>query len=171
MTHEDEQAFLDAIRQFGPLALVYSAFSDPAKMEVHLFHSVGTVAGDDNLGLVNAPSANNLKHEFFSTSSTYCLDLAESEIVQFNRCRPIQTWIANGRLWFDENSFKGVKSQAFLKWANALLEWIRINYKKNNSGDFIAPYALELANQGKLQLGPTIAPLSIEEQKRILGIK
>lgn len=172
MTHEDEKSFLDAIRQFGPLTVVHSAFVDESEMEVRSFQAIGALGNDANLALVNGPDASGIKHEFFPTSGTHCLDLAESEVVQFSRCKPVKTWLANGRLWLEENSSKRAKSPAFLKWANALFKWVHANYTKNDAGHFVGPNALELAKAGKLQLGPPMAaPLSLEERKRILGLQ
>lgn len=73
------------------------------------------------------------------------VDLLESEVVQFHRCEPSKTWLTNGRLWFDEQTSHGRKSDAFVKWANSLLKWVRRNYEKDARGFYVAPNALELS--------------------------
>ena len=172
MTHKDEKSFLDAGRQLGMVKVIYNTFADESKMEVQMLQPVGTTANDTNLSLMNADTESRIEHKFFPGSGNYCVDLAESEVVQFNRCKPIKTWLANGRLWFDENSNRGKKSAVFLKWARALLRWVQANYTKDAVGHFIGPNALELSKAGKLQLGPSVEPiLSLEERKRILGLQ
>jgi len=67
---------------------------------------------------------------------------------------------------------EGRKSDAFIKWANSLLKWVRRKYERDAKGNYVASNALELSNAGKLQLGPSDEPeLSLEERKRILGIQ
>lgn len=171
MTHEDEMDFLQAIRQFGPIKIIHNTFGDEAKMEINTLQLVGSVANDANLSLLNPSINTSLKRDFYQGQSYYCVDLNESEVVQFNRCKPVQTWLANGRLWFDENCSTGKKSNAFLIWATSLLKWIQKNYHKNAAGHFVAPRALELEKTGKLQLGPSSEPtISLEERKRLLGL-
>jgi hypothetical protein len=172
MTYEDEKKFLDAIHLLGPVKVIYNTFADELQMEVQSLQAVGTVSHDVNLSLLNPAVGTTIKRTFYPSQSYHCVELAESEVVQFNRCKPVNTWIANGRLWFDEKSNAGKKSAAFINWANSLLKWVRDNYFKNAAGHFIAPHALELLRAGKLQLGPpTESAISIEERKRILGIE
>jgi hypothetical protein len=79
--------------------------------------------------------------------------------------------LSGGRLWFAEQTIYVKKSDAFIKWANSLLKWIRRNYERDARGVYVAPNALELSKAGKLQLGPSDEPeLSLEERKRILGL-
>ena len=172
MTHEDEKKFLDAIQQLGPVRLIYNAFAEASKMEVQSLHPVGTTSNDANLSLVNDAVASHIQHEFFPTSGSHCINLSESNVVQFNRCKPIKTWLANGRLWFDEKSNRERKSAAFLKWASSLLKWVQANYCKDARGYFIGPHAFELSKAGKLLLGPSVeSELSLEERKRALGLQ
>jgi hypothetical protein len=172
MTHEDENVFLTSIGQLAPVRLLLQTFSEPAQRELESFQPVGSLSGDASLCLVNKTLEAHLKVNSYPAQSRHCLDLLESEIVQFHRCEPFKTWLKNGRLWFDEQTSHGKKSPAFLKWANSLLKWIRSNYEKDQHGCFVGPQALELSKAGKLQLGPSAEPkLSVEERKRILGIE
>lgn len=171
MTHEDEKNFLVAIREIAPVKLIYNTFADESKIELQSLQPVGTTTHDANLSLV-ATASSFIKYEFFPTSFCYCVDLAESEVVQFNRCKPVKTWLANGRLWFDEKSGQGKKSPVFVTWANSLLKWVQANYHKRAAGHFVAPHALELSKAGELHLGPPLEPpLSLEERKRLLGLQ
>ena len=172
MTYEDEKNFLDAIRQRGPVSLVYNSFPCESGMEIQSLQPVGATTNDANLSLLNAAVDSQLKRDFVSKSRSYCIDLAESEVVQFNRCKAIKTWLANGRLWFEEKASPGMKSDAFLKWANSLLKWVQTNYRKDAAGNFVAPHAQELSKAGKLQLGPPAeSSISLEDRKRILGLQ
>jgi hypothetical protein len=172
MTHEDERNFLDAVHQIGPVKLIYNTFADATKMDVQSLKAVGATSNDANLSLVNPTITSSIKYKFYPAQSYHCVDSAELEAVQFNRCKQVNTWLANGRLWFDEKSNSGKKSAAFLKWASSLLKWIQENYHKDAAGHFIAPHALELSKAGKLRLGPPTEPsISLEERKRILGLE
>lgn len=171
MTHEDENAFIDAIRQFGPLTITHSSFANKSRMEVTLLQPIGVVSADSNLVLVNSRDSSGIMTEHFPTTGIHCVDLMESEVVQFNRSRLINSWLASGRLWYEEDASNHKKSKAFLTWAKTLFEWIRTNYTRNVDGEFIGQNAFDLAKSGRLQLGPpTTRPFSIEDQKRILGI-
>jgi hypothetical protein len=172
MTFEDEQNFVAAMNQIAPTQLVWQTFKDKAKMEVRPLEPVGTALGDAYVCLVNSALANSIKIDFFPTQSNYVIDLAESEVVQFHRCEPRQGWLSVGRLWLDERSNSGKKSEAFVKWAASLLRWIRNHYEKGAVGNYVGPHASEQSKAGKLQLGPSDKPsLSLEERKRILGLE
>ncbi len=173
MTYGDEKDFLDSVRELGPLSVIFNTFTDESAMEVQSLQPVGISVFNNNLSLVNPTIVGAVKYEFYPSQAYYCIDLAESEVVQFNRCKSVDSWLANGRLWFDEKTSQGKKSAAFSKWANSLLRWIRSHYERDASGlYFVAPKALELSKAGKLQLGPSAEPsLSLEERKRILGIE
>jgi hypothetical protein len=172
MTHEDEKVFLAAIEELAPVRLVRQTFSAQAQRELKSFQPVGRLSGDAYLCLVNTTLEAHVKVNSYPEQSRHCIDLLESEVVQFHRCEPFKTWLKNGRLWFDEQTSHGKKSPAFLKWANSLLKWIRTQYEKDDRGYFVGPHALELSKAGQLQLGPSAEPeLSLEERKRILGLQ
>lgn len=172
MTHEDEKHFLKAIEQFGPAQVVRNTFANESEKKVDSLQPIGMKTNDSNLSLENTASGSQLKQEFFPSLNMHCIDLAESEVVQFNRCKEVKNWLASGRLWFEAKSVQGKKSDVFVKWANALLKWVQSNYTKDENGDFVAPCALKLSNAGKLLLGPPTEPsISWEERKRILGFQ
>jgi hypothetical protein len=185
MTHEDEKNFLASISDLAPVRLVYQTFTDPSQMELKSFDPVGSHEGNErlcleaHLCLVNATLGIPPKVNSSPQHSYRSVDLAESEVVEFHRCelakgryKPSQTWLSSGRLWFAEQDMGVRKSDAFVKWANSLLKWIRRNYERDARGIYVAPNALELSKAGKLQLGPSDEPeLSLEERKRILGLQ
>ena len=178
MTHEDEKNFLASISDLAPMRLVYQTFTGPSHMDLESFDPVGSREGNGrlcmeaHLCLINAtlgtpPTVNSSPQHSYRS-----IDLAESEVVEFHRCEPFKARLMDGRLWFAEQTMHGRKSDAFVKWANSLLKWIRRNYEKDARGIYVAPNALELSKVGKLQLGPSAEPeLSLEERKRILGLK
>jgi len=171
MTYQDEKDFLEAIRQLGPAKVICNTFADESKMEIPSLQPVGTIANDTNLSLVNQAIDTTIKHKFYQSQSYHCVDCAESEVVQFNRSKPVNAWLANGRLWFDEKINTGEKSMAFLKWANSLLKWIRKNYHRDKAGHYVGPNALKLSTEGRIRLGPTIeSSITLEERKRIFGL-
>lgn len=171
MTHEDEKEFLEAVRQFGSIRLMRNFVSIESEKEI-LSLPVDVTTSDANLSLVNGAVGSEPRYEFFPSSRNHCIDLAESDVVQFSRCKMVNTWLLDGRLWFDEKSSRGKKSAAFLKWANSLLKWVQSNYYKDVAGNFVGPDALKLSEASMLQLGPPITPsISLEERKRILGLQ
>jgi hypothetical protein len=185
MTHEDEKNFLASISDLAPVRLVRQTFTDPSHLELESFEPVGSRDGnarlclEAHLCLVNTTLGAVPKVNSYPQHSYRFVDVAESEVVEFTRCelakgryKPSQTWLSNGRLWFAEQHMLVRKSDAFVKWANSLLKWVRRNYEKDARGNYVAPKALELSKAGKLQLGPSDEPeLSLEERKRILGLQ
>jgi hypothetical protein len=185
MTHEDEQNFLASINDLAPVRLVYKVFQDPSHMELESFEAVGSREGnasgwpEAHLCLINATLGTPPKVDSNPQHSYCSIDPSESEVVEFTRCgpakgryKPSKTWLGGGRLWFAEQDIGVRKSDAFIKWANSLLKWVRRNYERDARGIYIAPKALELSKAGKLQLGPSDEPeLSLEERKRILGLQ
>lgn len=187
MTHEDEKNFLASISDIAPVRLIYKTFTEPLHMELQSFAPVGHCGGNFHpsyfqnayLCLVNATLAAPPKVNSSPQHSHRSVDLAESEVVEFTRCKldkgqykPSHTWLSSGRLWFAEQTMDGRKSDAFIKWANSLLKWVRRKYERDARGNYVAPNALELSKAGKLQLGPSDEPeLSLEERKRILGLQ
>jgi hypothetical protein len=179
MTHEDEKNFLASISDLAPVRLIYKAFTEPLHLALESFEPVGGHKDDAHLCLVNATLGTVPKVNSSPQHSYRFVDPSESEVVEFLRCelangqyKPSKTWLNNGRLWFAEQTMGGRKSDAFIKWANSLLKWVRRHYERDSKGNYVAPNALELSKTGKLQLGPSDEPeLSLEERKRILGLK
>jgi hypothetical protein len=179
MTHEDEKNFLASISDLAPVRLVYKSFVHPSAMELGPFAPVGGHEDGADLCLVNTTLGTVPKVNSYPQHSYRFVDPAESEVVEFLRCKlakgqykPSRIWLSAGRLWFTEQTMDGRKSDAFIKWANSLLKWVRRHYERDAGGNYVAPNALELSKAGKLQLGPSDEPeLSLEERKRILGIQ
>lgn len=179
MTHEDEKNFLASISDLAPVRLVRQSSTEPLHLELESFEPIGSHEDDAHLCLVNATLGTVPKVNSYPQHPHRFVDRNESEVVEFLRCKmekgqykPSLTWLSNGRLWFTEQTMDGRKSDAFIKWANSLLKWIRKKYERDARGNYAAPNALELSKAGKLQLGPSDEPeLSLEERKRILGIQ
>jgi len=179
MTYEDEKNFLASISDLAPVRLVRQSFIPPSLMDLESLAPVGSREGDADLCLVNTTLATPPKVNSYPQQPRHYIDRHESEVVDFDRCKlakgqykPSQTWLSSGRLWFAEQDMHVRKSDAFVKWANSLLKWVRRNYERDARGIYVAPNALELSEAGKLLLGPSDEPeLSLEERKRILGIQ
>jgi hypothetical protein len=172
MTHEDEKSFLASINRLAPVRLVYQLFSDPSHMELTSFAPVASRdVVNANLCLVNTTLVTPLK-VYSCPKQPSQVDKLESEVVEFHRCEPFKTMLIHGRLWFAEQTMGVRQSDAFIKWANSLLKWVRRNYARDARGYYVAPNALELSKAGKLQLGPSDEPeLSLEERKRMFGLQ
>lgn len=177
MTHEDEKNFLASISDLAPVRLVYQMFADPAHMELASFAPIRSrkenapLCLEVHLCLVNTTLGTPPKVNSYPQQPSQ-VDKLESEVVEFHRCEPFKTRLMDGRLWFAEQDMHVRKSDAFVKWANSLLKWVRRNYERDARGIYVAPNALELSKAGKLQLGPSLEPeLSLAERKRILGLQ
>jgi hypothetical protein len=170
MTHEDEKNFLGAISKLAPVKLLSSRFSDKSNMEILCLQPVSAVF--EKVYLVNSNLPPRITTRFYSENGIHVIDHRESEVVELVRAGSVtgNTWMNNGRLWFEENSSHEKKSEAFIKWANSLLRWIRSHYVKH--GDYwAAPEAVALSERGKLQLGPGSEPtIPLAERRRILGL-
>lgn len=179
MTYQDEKSFLASISDLAPVRLVFKSFVHPSTMELGSFAPVGSHEDDAHLCLVNATLGTVPKVNSYLQHSYRFVDPSESEVVEFLRCelakgqyKPSRIWLSAGRLWFTEQTMDGRKSDSFIKWANSQLKWVRRHYEMDARGVYVAPNALELSKAGKLQLGPLAEPeLSLEERKRILGVK
>jgi len=178
MTYEDEKNFLASISDLAPVRLLYKTFKDPSCMELEFPEPLGNREGNDrrrpeaHLCLFNRTLRTPPKVNSSSQHSFRAIDLAESEVVEFQRCEPCKTELMDGRLWFAEQTIQVKKSDAFVKWANSLLKWVRRNYDRDARGYYVAPNALELSKASKLQLGSSVEPeLSMEERKRVLGLQ
>lgn len=178
MTHEDEKNFLASISDLAPVRLVHKTFTDPSHMELKSFEPVGSRERNArhcpgaHLCLVNSTLGTPPKVNSSPQHSYRSVDLADSEVVEFTRCELFKARLMDGRLWFAEQTIHVKKSEAFVKWANSLLKWVRRHYERDARGIYVAPNALELFKAGKLLLGPSMEPeLSLEERKRILGLQ
>lgn len=148
MTYGDELAFLSAIqKELGPLAVV----ANTAKTERGVISSLEPANPfTTNLSLLPADSLTQITSTYISAQNLYCVDLLNSEVVQFNRCKPMNGWMASGRLWFEENRDDGKKSSEFRNWAKKLLSWFSKNWDRSDDGFyFIGPEARKLAQEGK----------------------
>ena len=172
MSSQDETDFLSAISDLAPVKLVRATYQVELKMEVNCLDVAGIDPIEGDLCLLNATLERRLKVHFYAAPSHYFVDKMESEIVEFHRCRRVKTWLAEGRLWFDDRANEGKKSADFVKWANSLLRWVRRNYHRDPGGEYVGPEAHELSNAGKLQLGAPMEPeIPLAERRRTLGLE
>src|SRR3954464_13452572 len=127
MAHQDEKNFLASISDLAPVRLIYKTFTEPLHMELQSFAPVGHCGGNfhpnyfqnAHLCLVNATLGTPPKVNSSPQHSYRSVDLAESEVVEFTRCKlakgqykPSHTWLSSGRLWFAEQTMDGRKSDA-----------------------------------------------------------
>ncbi len=158
MTFEDEKQFLSAVSRQGEIRLIHGSFATGRPDEIQPIWSLGSSSDDWALLVASAALPPCIISEFVPTLGIHCIDEAASEVVQFNRCKPVKNWLANGRLWFDVRSGSQPKSPEFVKWADSLLKWIRKNYHRDPDGVYVGPQALELSAEGRLQLGAPMTP-------------
>lgn len=153
MTHRDEIDFVSAIRQkYGPLEII----SNTSRIEhepVELIESAKIA--DSNLSLVRLDDLERVVTSYVTNQSVYCVDLLNSNVVQFNRCIQRNGWLAPGRLWFESVSNHGKKSHDFVKWANSILGWIKKEYARiDGYSESVGPDAYRRWSSGGLVLGP-----------------
>ena len=170
MTLADERAFLENVRQeHGPLTAILS----PSKERLEVVEAL-SVAGNVHKDIVIclATTLNDIIVKHYPAQGWYCVDVMNSEVIQFGRCAMKQGWLAPGRLWFDERTMTGRKSEEFCAWANRLIAWFRRSYQRTDERNcFVGPQAAGLSARGLLKLGPPMEGIPLEEAKRILGIE
>lgn len=169
MTPADEKAFLAAVQnEFGPLVIV----ANTARTEREIVSSLKPVdASNANLSLVRADDLHDVISTYIAAQGVFCVDLLNSKVVQFNRCKPMGEWLAPGRLWYEEKMDRGKKCADFRSWANKLLSWFEKNYSRASDGlYFVGPESEKLSIEGSLKLGPPRDGMSPEEMKKALGL-
>ena len=169
MTYSDELTFLEALRKKSRFKIIYNTFADPEKEEVDSLTPVGGDPYDSDLSLVSTELESKLVVAFVKEQSVHAVDLLESEAVQFSRCTLLNTWLRNGRLWFEENTKTGQKNVEFLRWAKWVVQWIRKSYRLGEDGRYVGPEAHTVAMEGGLVLGPPSDGKSLDEVRKIIG--
>ena len=168
MTHNDERAFLEALGQNARFTIIHNTYSEPENREIDNLVPVGANRYDSNLALLNAEIDSKLMVDFVEKQSVYVVDLVESEVIQFNRCTPSNSWLRNGRLWFEARS-RQPKTVEFVQWARWVVTWIRKSYSHGADGRYVGPDAKSKAAEGTLVLGPPIEGVSRDEIRKIIG--
>ena len=169
MTVADELAFLSAVQdELGPLVII----ANTARTEREIVALLKPVdAFNANLSLVRSDDLHDVISTHVDAQGVFCVDLLNSKVVQFNRCKPMKGWLAPGRLWFEEKMDQGKKSTDFRSWANKLLSWFEKNYSRASDGlYFVGPESEKLSIEGSLKLGPPRDGMSPEEMKKSLGL-
>ena len=152
MTHEDEVKFIEELRQKADIDLVYNTFFAENKMVLNPFVPVGLDVYACNTSLLNKTITHRIAYRYIQEQSYFCVDVGSSEVIQFNRSKLDGQRHRSGRLWFDERTLMGEpKSDAFIKWANAVLRWIRTHYKKKPDDEYYGPHALALSETGQVE--------------------
>ena len=169
ITLADELAFLSAVQnELGPLIIV----ANTSRTEQEVVASLQPVdSSNANLSLVRADDLDDVISTYVVEQGVFCVDLFNSKVVQFNRCKPMNGWLVPGRLWFEEKMDRGKKSADFRSWANKLLSWFEKNYSRTSDGlYFLGPEAEKLSASGSLKLGPPRDGMSPEQMKKALGL-
>jgi hypothetical protein len=178
MEPEDESSFLGDIGSLGPYYVIRTSYSPDAEPVVPL-EDVGRLEGNlsiYNLALVQPDDMHKIKNRI-SNDNLYHVDLSNSPVIQFNRCRRESSWLRNGRLWFQESLLTSEnqierKTPIFCQWARSVLDWVKRRYTYlPEQFAYAGPLAHSRASNIRLQLGPPlVSSLSVEERKRILGL-
>lgn len=155
MTYQDEKELVNNLRQSQDLILIYNNYGKENEKILNDLYPVGHNIYDSFLSLLRSSDLKDLIIKSHPTHNRFSVDTLNSKVIQFRRCKIIDSRLANGRFWFEENDELGKKDTDFIKWANVIFKWIKKNYTKSDDGyEYIGPNALALERKGKLQLGP-----------------
>ena len=153
MTFTDELTFVSAVqKELGPLLIISNNSRNERETILRLQPAD---ASNINLSLVRTIDFEDIVSMHIAAQEMFCVDLLTSKVVQFNRCRQINNWLAPGRLWFEPNTDLGNKSTDFQAWAKKILNWIKRNYKRSSDNyHFVGPEDQRLNTEGGIRLGP-----------------
>ncbi|HUP60263.1 MAG TPA: hypothetical protein VNA69_07575 [Thermoanaerobaculia bacterium] len=173
MTPVDEAAFIEHARTLCWLRIMRNTFADRSGMNIDHLEPLGTFLGDADVHLTCASFAENIVVLFTPQTGLYSVDFMNSESVQFSRSTldSERRYLREGRLWFDTRRGDEKKSDAFTRWADKLLSYIRRRYRLGENRRFVGSDAWQQSDSGALQLGAQAVPLSKEEALRKLGLK
>lgn len=170
MSFEDEQDFLAAVRAQGPFMLVRSSFEGWEATDIRDLQPIEASPLDADLCMLPTESLDSLLVRRSPGRRYSCIEIGESEVVQFNRCQRGASWLKEGRLWYASRTSQGKKSAAFLAWSRAVFRIINRRYSRDSVGRFVGPGAKKGCTSEGLGLGaPAHSVLSVEERMRVLG--
>lgn len=93
-------------------------------------------------------------YRFISEQQYYCLDNANSEVIEFDRCGVDGGRLIRGRIWAEMIMPKGNggpsndRCEQFRKWFDALSRWIKGHSVRDSFGDYVFPGARAFAQEG-----------------------
>jgi hypothetical protein len=139
MTKEDEMEFVRYLRGGATVRLMYNSIEGEEEEEVR---DVLPLAGGraSNLSLVNLDVVPEVVF-YPAPLGMRIVNVAESDVVQFNRCESKDGFLLPGRLWFEERALGRTKPEEFKRWARSLLAWIRRAYSRDGDDRFVGPNA------------------------------
>lgn len=172
MTVEDERAFVEALKAQSPCVLIRNTSKHAQLSQVE---GLAPLTDDPSLvdvSLVRLEDVSEVRTELIAAQQVYAVDVLNSPVVQWSRCRMMTGWLASGRLWFEESANDGKKKEAFRRWAKSVVSWPTRNYEPLNGRPYlVGPSAAKKAATGELQLGPPTRGMSSEEMRRVLGLE
>lgn len=172
MTFEDECAFIGWVKAKTDCILIREVAKNG---QVSRIESLVPVADEPSLEsalLVRVVDLEDVQMELIPTLKIYSVDALNSPVIQWTRPMMMSNWLASGRLWFEERSNQGKKSEGFRRWANSLLRWLRRNYVPLDDRPYlVGPMAERMAAAGKLKLGPPMEGIDHDVAQKILGLK
>ena len=159
MLPEDQSAFLQLVVNDDP---VWIASRDSDSADVQPLTNLDNCAGQ-TLSFWNRGILGHLEREALPMPGRYRIDTLRTPTLEFTPSFA-STWearpaLGQGRLYGIFDAHLG-KPQAFQKWYESLVRWIRKNYRKNptSMGGYVGPAAYEFYSKGGYLLPEFLPP-------------
>lgn len=169
MLPDDQNAFLRLVRE-RDLISVIARDSDFAQVQLAADPDIGS---DKTLCLWNREILPHLERKWIPEPGYYRVDTLKAPILEFTPSFTA-TWegkpaLGQGRLFGNFEPYLG-KLQAFEKWYESLVRWIRQNYQKSPASTvgYVGPAAYEFYKGGGYLL-PNILPPKTKEWLAEIG--
>ncbi len=168
MLPEDRDAFLHFVRERDSVAVIVRD-SDSAEVEF----AAARHNSDKTLCLWNRELFPRLRRKWIPEPGYYRIDTLKTPVLEFTPSFTA-TWegkpgLGQGRLFGNFEPYFG-KPPDFEKWYEALVRWIRKNFRKSpaSTGGYVGPAAYEFYNSGGYLL-PNILPPRTKEWLTEIG--
>jgi len=152
MLGTDESVFHKVLTDHQ-LCVVPAYVTEPSIFPYNVLPGISEVPRGAEACIVRAQDINGIILDFFEGIRLYAVDVHDSNVIQFNRCRLDAGTLFRGRIWAEMSAprldqhgreVSVYKGDDFESSFNSLAQWIRRNYKRDPQyGFYCGPQAYE----------------------------